>query len=50
MQLVVRKIRECTTRCFERVIKHIVGIIHLIDTEYSFQTAFVKSFIMGNEW
>lgn len=50
MQLVVWKIRECTTRGSECVIKHIVRIIHLIDTEYGFQTAFVKSFIMGNEW
>ena len=50
MQLIVWKIRESLPSCSEGVIKRIVGIVHLIGTEYGFQAAFVKSFVMCNEW
>ena len=36
-------------RCYAGAMELIVGIIHLIDTEYGFQTALVECFVMCNK-
>ena len=47
VQLVVGEIVESTSGGAERVVELIVGVVHAIDTEYGFKTAFVKGFIVG---
>ena len=37
-------------RCDAGTVKLIVGIIHLINTEYCFQTTLIKSFVMSHQW
>ena len=50
LKLVVGQITEGAARGCKRIVELVVGIIHLIDTEYGFQTAFIKRLIMGHEW
>ena len=50
MQLVIRQIREDATRDTKCVVELIIGIIHLIDTEYGFQTTFIKRLVVSNKW
>ena len=40
---------ELTAGCTKCVIKLIVGIVHLIDTEHCFETALVKGLVVGYE-
>ena len=56
VQLVVGKMAECSSGGAERVVELIVGVVHAIDTEDGFKTAFVKRFVVGykgqalNKW
>ena len=49
MELVVLQIAEGSSRGCQRVEELIIGVIHLIDTEYGFQTAFIKRSVVGHK-
>ena len=46
VQLMVRGIWESLTRGHAGAVEFIVGIVHLITTEHSFQTAFIKNLVV----
>ena len=46
---IVMSSRLALARCHTCTVKLIVGIIHLIDTEYGFQTTLIKSFVMCHQ-
>ena len=50
LQLVIGKVAELAAGDAKCIVKLIVGIVHLIDTEHRFQTSFVKRFVVGNKW
>ena len=44
MELVIRqRMAELSAGCCQGVVESVVGIVHLIDSEHSFQTTFIKS-------
>jgi hypothetical protein len=49
VELVVGQILEIATRSAQGVVELVVRIIHLIDTEHGFQTAFVEGLVVGHE-
>ena len=50
MQLMVGEgIAELSAGCCKCVVESVVGIVHLIYSEYSFQASFVETGIVGNE-
>ena len=49
VELVVGQILEIATRSAQGVVELVVRIIHLIDTEHSFQTTFVEGLVVGHE-
>ena len=50
MELVIRQgMAELSASCCKGVVESIVGIVHLIDLEYGFQTAFIEGGIVGHE-
>ena len=49
MELVVLQIAEGSSRGCQRVVKLIIGVIHVINTEYGLQTAFIKRSVVGHK-
>ena len=49
LKLMVGQITECTAGGGKCVIKLVVRIVHLIDAENGFQTAFIKWFVVSHE-
>ena len=47
VQLVIFQFRQGLARSAECIVKRIVGIVHLIDTEHRFQTTFIKRAVMS---
>ena len=47
---IVMSFRPAFARCHTGTVKLIVGIIHLIDTKYGFQTTLVKCLVMSHQW
>ena len=50
MKLMINGMWKSSLRSPIRAMKFIVGIVHLITTEDSFQAAFIKRLVMGNQW
>ncbi len=49
VQLVVGQITELAASDGEGVVKLIVGVVHLINTENSLQTPFIKWLVVGHK-
>ena len=47
VKLMVGQVLETTTSGTQSIIELVIRIIHLIYTEYGFQAAFVKRFVVG---
>ena len=51
MELMIRqRTAKLPARCSQSIVKAVVRIVHLIDSEHSFQTTFVEAGIMSHEW
>ena len=50
MELVIgQRMAELSVGCCKGVVESIVGIVHLIDLEHSFQTSFIEAGIVGHK-
>ena len=51
VELMIRqRTAKLPARCCQSIVKAVVWIVHLIDSEHSFQTTFVEAGIMSHEW
>ena len=51
LELVVRELLpKMPSRCRQSVVKFIVQIVHLINAEDLFETAFIKRAVVGDQW
>ena len=51
VELMIRqRTAKLPARCCQGIIESVVRIVHLIDSEHSFQTTFVEAGIMSHEW
>ena len=50
LELMVLRIRESFSGCYESAEERIVRVIHLVAAEDGFQTGFIKGFVVGDKW
>ena len=48
--MIGQRMTELSAGCCEGIVKAVVRIVHLIDSEHSFQTTFIEAGIMSHEW
>ena len=49
MELMVGQLWKSTAGSHTGAVEFVIGIVHLVTAEHGLQTAFVESFVMGNE-